>query len=120
MEWKEIAGFPGYEVSNLGQVRSWRSTGYMGHRLSQPKLVTAIRDTQGYFMVRMQLDGRRTARRVHRLVALAFLGGPPTPRHVVAHGPEGQSVNTVDNLRWATQKENIHDRFRDGTLRRAQ
>ena len=55
---------------------------------------------------------------VHRLVAMAFLGLPPTPWHVVAHNDGSRDNNHWSNLRWATQRENMHDTFEHGTHNR--
>ena len=52
---------------------------------------------------------------VHRLVALTFLGDPPSSRHLVAHADGNRTNNRVSNLRWATQSENLSDCRRHGT-----
>lgn len=42
-------------------------------------------------------------RRVHRLVAEAFLGPPPTPRHCLINHKDGVKTNNhVTNLEYAT------------------
>lgn len=51
----------------------------------------------------------------HRLVALAFLGAPPTPKHQAAHRDGDRRNNRADNLRWATCRENHADRRAHGT-----
>ena len=58
-----------------------------------------IQDTKtGY----MNFSGER----VHRIVAFAFLGVPPTSQHVVDHIDTNRSNNRPDNLRWLTKLEN--------------
>lgn len=44
--------------------------------------------------------------RVHRIVAVAFHGNPPTDQHVVDHIDTNRSNNRPDNLRWLTKLEN--------------
>jgi len=44
---------------------------------------------------------------VHRIVAFAFLGEPPTTQHVVDHIDTNRHNNRPENLRWVTKLENI-------------
>ena len=44
--------------------------------------------------------------RVHRIVALAFLGAPPTKEHVVDHIDTNKQNNRPENLRYLTKLEN--------------
>lgn len=45
--------------------------------------------------------------RVHRIVATAFLGPPPTPQHIVDHVDTNRRNNRPENLRWVTRLENV-------------
>ena len=45
--------------------------------------------------------------KVHRIVAYAFHGEPPTPQHIVDHIDTNRQNNRPDNLRWVTKLENI-------------
>lgn len=45
--------------------------------------------------------------RVHRIVATAFHGIPPTPEHVVDHIDTNRRNNRPENLRWLTRLENV-------------
>lgn len=45
--------------------------------------------------------------RVHRIVALAFHGEPPTKEHVVDHIDTNKQNNRPENLRWVTRLENV-------------
>ncbi|PVX27042.1 MAG: HNH endonuclease [Candidatus Bathyarchaeum sp.] len=45
--------------------------------------------------------------RVHRIVAMGFLGQPPTKKHVVDHVDTNKQNNRPDNLRWFTRLENV-------------
>ena len=44
---------------------------------------------------------------VHRIVATAFLGAPPTNQHIVDHFDTNRQNNRPENLRWLTKLENI-------------
>lgn len=44
---------------------------------------------------------------VHRIVAVAFLGEPPSKQHVVDHIDTNRQNNRPENLRWLTKLENI-------------
>ena len=68
-------------------------------------------DKSGYVSVNLYGMGRMRRRRVHALVAEAFIG--PRPRRFqVAHGDSIRTNNAVTNLRYATCAENIADKFR--------
>ena len=51
---------------------------------------------------------------VHRIVAFAFHGNPPSDQHVVDHIDTNRANNRPENLRWLTKLENIllNDRTR--------
>lgn len=125
--WKDIDGFLGYQVSNLGRVRSFIRHGHkpVGYGAMwyldwdyPPRLVRQSDDGNGYLKVMLycKADGKRYCRKVHRLVAEAFIPrtfGADTVDHIVS-GPEGKLDNSVTNLRWVSRKENIQKAYRDG------
>lgn len=116
--WKTIPGFSRFEVSDRGDIRcvvGGNSNSKIGPRASHPTRL-------GYLQIRLP-DGRgnRPGLRIHRLVALAFLGEPPTPHHTdVAHNNGIRDDNRVENLRWATRVENMADRVEHGTTNRGE
>lgn len=67
-----------------------------------------VKTSQGIpFFPSPQTNGycRKNSRYVHRLVALAFLGPPPSPDMSVDHVSRIKTDNRVCNLRWATRAE---------------
>lgn len=111
MEWRKIPGFSRYEVSDDGQVRC-----VVAQRRWKPGLRKSSLTDKGYRRIALISDeGRQTMFRVHRLVALVFLGPPPSPSHQTAHNNGNRSDNRVQNLRWATAAENIGDKAVHGT-----
>jgi len=116
-EWRVIPGWPEYSVSEDGHVV--RVKGGQGARAG--KYLTPWRNVQNqYLCVHLWRDNRAKSIPVHRLVAFAFHGNPPSTKHVVAHCDGSRDNNRAWNLRWATQKENITDTFRHGTHNRGQ
>jgi hypothetical protein len=115
--WRAIPGFEGYEVSNLGRVRSFRRHGGRGRGLiEKPRLKKTHPGAHGYLCVTLQKpDGNRCSKySVHALVAAAFMGPRPDGMQV-AHA-DGDRLNArLDNLRYATPLENAEDKRRHGT-----
>lgn len=109
-EWRQVEDRPGYEVSNLGRVRSYRGQGTSGIKHQEPHILTVFK-RQGYACVNL---GRDQPRAIHRLVAQAFLGSPPESlecRHL-----DGNRMNpTLENLAYGTKAENYNDRRGHGT-----
>lgn len=105
-EWLPIIGWPGYKVSNLGRIQSWRVRG-KGHKKerSEGKIMKLPVSRGGYSVVNLHnRDGGRHTHFVHVLVCKAFLGqfaidrGTGRPRvHIVFL--DGDRLNCrVDNL----------------------
>lgn len=101
--WKSVDGWP-YEVSSRGRVRSLR-------------LVQQDASADGYMRVQFY-DGQNNIRPlVHRLVAVAFHGPPPSDQHVVSHLNGDPSDNRPENLVWATVQENADARKAHGNYK---
>lgn len=116
--WIPVAGFPGYEVSDHGRVRSWRPHTRL---LEVPRLLTGGSNPHGYRMVCLRVEGgRQKSPTIHRLVAAAFLGPRPAPpvgasRIEVCHRDGDQTNNHASNLRYGTPKQNAADSIAHGT-----
>ncbi len=116
-QWKRIDTDGWYEVSSLGRVRSWRAKGGAANvRAVRPRLLSTKPGKGAYIQVNLTLDGRSVVLRVHRLVAIAFLGPPPGEGYQAAHWNGDRFDNRAQNLRWATPLQNAKDRYRHGTM----
>ena len=111
-EWRPVVGFEGYyEVSNLGRVKT------VARRMSNrgvPEKIRSQTELKGYHCVGLIKDGTHKTVKVHRIVAEAFIGSPPTPQHQVNHIDGDKGNNIVSNLEWATPQENTLHAHRTG------
>lgn len=106
-ERRPVPGFDGFEADTDGNVFS-----PFGRRVGS--LVTAGRGA-GHYYVTLP-DGRK--RRRYQLVALAFHGQAPSPRHEVAHRNDIHGDDRPENLYWATRIQNRADAIRNGKMPR--
>lgn len=125
--WRDIEGFPGYQVSDYGRVRSRWERGYrrgMGApRQSRATLGSVWRvlpgktRRKGYRQCELKQGPGCAVMSVHRMVAIAFI---PNPRGLplVLHGDGDSLNNRATNLRWGTEAENAADRERHGRTQR--
>lgn len=106
--WRPVLGWEcQYEVSNQGRVRS----------LKTHQLIKGCKNAKGYIRVTLPAPNskrKQVSKMLHHLVLEAFVGLQPE-NTVGCHGVLGVSDNSLDNLTWATQYQNVKDRVRDGT-----
>ena len=106
--WGWVSGYNGlYQVSNLGRVCSMRRPGSKGGLLKPRK------DADGYSMVMLWIDGIPTNKKIHRLVAQAFIPNSED-KPQVNHLNGNKADNSVSNLEWATPSENVLHAHRTG------
>lgn len=115
--WKPIPEFPGYEVSNLGQVRSWKIRGRTTRPVTKPRLLTQTprNSNRKYLSVKLYRDDIGHTFSVHRLVLEAFVGPMPAGQEV-RHLNGDETNNSLTNLAYGTHEENIADQRAHGTM----
>ena len=93
-EWKQIPNLP-YEISSLGKIRNL-----------QGKVLKTYIQNSGYEQIKINYQGLHIHKSIHRLVAEAFIPNPLNKEYV-NHIDGNKLNNTVDNLEWCTNSENI-------------
>lgn len=100
--WKTISFNDKYSVSNLGKIRHERSGRTL---LLKPRPSGYVKPCFGYGKKRRSIS-------LHRLVAEHFLPNPDN-KPTVNHKNGDKSDNRVDNLEWATYREQNLHRLKD-------
>lgn len=105
-KWKAINGTKGYiEVSDQGRVRSLLS--------GSPRVLKTSIDKKGYHRIRVTIEREKQGYKLHREVAKAFIPNPcklPQVNHIDGN----KNNNSVSNLEWVTNKENVHHAIEKG------
>lgn len=94
--WKTIEGYPDYQVSTYGRIKSLR--------FNKEKLLAISLDNLGYARVGLRNENGLKNKKVHRLVGETFLERIDG-KNTVDHINHNRSDNHINNLRWATQSE---------------
>lgn len=90
-QWREIAAFPQYRVSNLGQVQNVRT-----ERILHPSITP-----QGHLKLNLLKDGVKHTRQINQLVGFHFLDKPPREDFISTIHLDGNKANCrADNLLW--------------------
>ena len=115
--WKDIEEFKGlYQVSNLGRVRSIdRLITYRTgtKRLTKGTILTIGQNKLGYQQVSLSKNDKMYSRRVHRLVANAFIENTKNYKEV-NHIDGNKKNNKVENLEWCNRSQNMQHAVRLG------
>lgn len=113
-QWKHIKGYELlYDISNYGRVKSLEKKSIMNNRTYHTKILKCHIDTKKYLDVDLSRNGESHRKRIHRLVAEAFI---PNLNNLpqINHKDCNKWNNRVDNLEWCNNSENQQHAFKNG------
>lgn len=96
-EWKTIEEYPSYEISNLGNIASYKG--------KNRRLLGTFNNPEGYKFAYLYKDSKKHSVQVHRLVAKYFVQNPNN-FDFVNHKDEDKSNNIFTNLEWCSSSYN--------------
>lgn len=118
MEWREVKGFPNYQVNNDGDIRSVDRN--MLDKNDKPykrkgKLLAPNKTNSGYYAVVLYKNGERNRKLTHRLVLSSFSDFDELKQ--VNHINGIKTDNRLSNLESCTASENQLHAVRTGLVR---
>lgn len=106
---KDIKGYEGiYQASNTGRIRTL---------IKNKDGVTYLKEGitgSGYMCVTLCKDKKKKSKKVHRLIAIAFLGYSDKD---VNHKDGNKLNNHIDNLEFVSKKENSQHAIKNGLFK---
>lgn len=104
--WKPILGYNGtYEASNKGRVKSFK--------YKSPRILKQTINNNGYYACSLCQSGKVKRMMVHRIICESFIENAEN-KETVNHKDGDKLNNNINNLEWATRKENIHHAIKLG------
>lgn len=106
--WKTIEGYPNYQISNLGRVKSIerKVKSNNGYRIIREKILKPSKHRDGYLKINLFKDGEKKTMQLHRLVAKAFVQNDSLFNNEVNHKNECKTDNRACNLEWCDSTYN--------------
>lgn len=121
-EWRDIKGYEGYQVSNLGRVRTHNKVTFTkrhGKREWKDRILKYKGETYktGY-RVDLWKDGKPNSLLVARLVAFTFLNEDINNHNLTVNHIDGDRFNNkIENLELISLADNIRHAFETGLIK---
>ena len=97
--WKDIKGFPGYQISCFGRCKS------------PNKILKTIITEKGYHRIDLRNNNKRKSKKIHILVITHFGEPKPSPEYECNHKDGDKRNNWNTNLEWMTHQENVQHSY---------
>ena len=105
---KKRIGTSDYFICKNGDVIS--------HKFYRARKLVSSDDTHGYLKVTLSTNGKRVIKKIHRLLAIAFIPNPKNYK-CINHKDGNKRNNSLDNLEWCTYGHNMRHAFRNKLIR---
>ena len=93
----KVEGFSGYLISKCGKVYNTKRNIYMKFS----------KDKDGYLYLKLWKNKKYYTRRLHRLLAIAFIDNPNVDEYnIIDHMDGNNQNNNLENLRWCNKSIN--------------
>jgi hypothetical protein len=106
-EWRYYPKNTKYKISDKGEI------------MRNERLLTPIKDKNGYLTVKIYAGGKYKTKKIHRLVAETFLKAK-SGKNEVNHIDGDKKNNSVSNLEWCNRQENMEHAIRKGLVRKGE
>jgi hypothetical protein len=111
LNWQPIRDYESlYEVNENGDVRSLHKRNF--HQLLSQRI-----DRGGYLTVSVSKHGKDTTLYVHRILGMAFIPNPEN-KPFINHKNGIRTDNSLANLEWVNQSENILHAYNCGLIKK--
>lgn len=115
--WKDVVGFEGYyQVSNTGHIKSLdrkNCRNKTNSTIRKGRILKPALNKKGYLTVVLTVNAVNHTKILHRLIAAAFIENPDG-KATVNHKNGIKTDNNIDNLEWATNRENYDHAVMNG------
>lgn len=110
-KWKDLYDYEGiYQVSSLGRIKSLKRVVLRknGQKYERKEMILKpVSDGNGYTQVFLNKKGKQKTKKVHKLVAIAFLDHKPCGMNIlVDHKDNNPLNNNAENLQLISNREN--------------